>query len=73
MAFTLTQLEALEKAISSGRLEVRYDGRLVRYQTVADLKVAYDLVKTELTASGQLAAPAGSNRGPSSLAVFSRD
>lgn len=73
MAFSLVQLQALEAAISGGRLEVRYEGKVVRYQTTEDLKRAYELVKTELQASGLLPQVAGTNRGPSSLSVFSRD
>lgn len=73
MAFTLNQLSALESAIASGQLRVMYDGKQVEYRSVADLIQARDLVRSELIASGQLSAAPLSNRGPASLAVFSRD
>ncbi len=73
MAFTLNQMTALEAAIGNGRLEVQYDGKRVKYQTMDDLIKAYNLVKNQLTASGQLQELPGTNRGPSSLTVFSRN
>ena len=73
MAFTVNQLNALDAAIASGRLEVEYNGKRVRYNNVSDLLKARNLVRAELVSSGQLTAPGQSNRGPASLAVFSRD
>ena len=73
MAFTLTQLQALEAAIGSGTLEVEYDGKRVKYHSMGDLVKAYNLVKSQLEGSGALVVAPGTNRGPSSLAVFSRD
>lgn len=48
MSFTRTQLELLEAAIASGTLEVRIGDKLVRYQGLADLIKARDLVKDAL-------------------------
>lgn len=48
MAFTYSQLEALEAAIASGTLEVRIGDKMVRYQTTADLIKARDLVRDQL-------------------------
>lgn len=46
MAYTATQLAALEAALASGVLNVRYsDGKSVTYQSVADLKTAIAEVK----------------------------
>jgi roadblock/LC7 domain-containing protein len=73
MAFTLTQLAALEAAIASGELSVQYDGKKVEYRSISDLRAAYNMVRGELIASGQLQEPTTTNRGPASLAVFSRD
>lgn len=73
MSFTLTQHAALEAAIASGTMEVQYDGKRVKYQSMSDLIQAYNLVTSALQASGQLAVAPNSNRGPSSLAVFCRD
>lgn len=73
MAFTLTQLSAIEAAIASGQLSINYDGKSVTYRSVGDLISARNLIRADLTASGQLAAPALTNRGPGSLTIFSRD
>lgn len=73
MAFTLKQLAALEAAIGSGELSIEYDGKKVTYRNMSDLTQAYNMVRNQLTASGALAAPAMSNRGPAALTVFSRD
>lgn len=73
MAFTLKQLSALEAAIGSGELSIEYDGKKVTYRNMADLTQAYNMVRNQLTASGALAPPAMSNRGPAALTVFSRD
>lgn len=73
MAFTLTQLAALESALASGQLKVAYDGKQVEYRSVGDLAQAIAYVRGELVASGQLAERPLSNRGPAALAVFSRD
>ncbi len=68
--FTVTQLEAIEKAIASGTLRVRYDGKEVQYQDMASLMNARTLIRDELIASGALLAlPV---RGMSSVAEFSR-
>ena len=73
MAFTLKQLSALEAAIGSGELSIEYDGKKVMYRNMADLVKAYEMVRNQLTATGALAAPSMSNRGPATLTVFSRD
>lgn len=71
--FTLSQLNALDAAIASGQLSVNYDGKSITYRSVGDLMKARELVRSELIAAGQLSAPPLSNRGPASLASFSRD
>lgn len=73
MAFTTTQLNAIDAALASGQLEVEYDGKRVKYRTVDELIKARNIVRGELIASGVLADNRNSNRGPSALAVFSRD
>ena len=37
MAFTQSDLDAIDRAIAAGELEVRVEGRLVRYQSAADM------------------------------------
>ncbi|AEI76543.1 hypothetical protein CNE_1c11880 [Cupriavidus necator N-1] len=73
MAFTLSQLEALEQAIASGELSVKYDGKEVTYRSMDDLTKAYNMVRGSLLATGQLTESSRTNRGPSSLAYFTRD
>ena len=73
MAFTLTQLNALEAALASGQTSVSYDGKRVDYRSVGELVQARNIVRAELIASGQLGASPLSNRGPGALTTFSRD
>ena len=54
MAFTLTQLDAVDKAIGSGELTVVYDGVTVTYRSIAELKKARDMIRAELQAAGLL-------------------
>jgi len=69
MAFTNTQLAALERAIASGSLTVAYDGKTVTYRNMDDLIRAYNLVKGQLDVAGGSVV---TNRGPAHLAVFDR-
>lgn len=71
--FTNAQLAALDAAIGSGQLRVKYDGKEVEYRSIGELMQARTFVHGQLVATGLLAPPRGSNRGPSSLATFSRD
>ncbi|MCG5241876.1 phage head-tail joining protein [Azospirillum doebereinerae] len=48
MAYTQTQLDALDAAIASGALRVTYDGKTVEYRSTADLIRARALVLAEL-------------------------
>lgn len=73
MAFTLNQLNAIEAAIGTGQLKVVYDGKQVEYRSIEELRKARDIIRGELIASGVLSVSKTSNRGPASLAVFSRD
>lgn len=69
MAFTTTQLTALETAVASGQLEVTYDGKTVKYRSTADLIAAYNFVKQKLEDQGDLA----STRVRTSFAAHSKD
>jgi len=73
MAFTLNQLNAIEAAIASGELKIEYDGKHIEYRSMSDLMRARTIVRNELIAVGILQPSSNSNRGPASLAVFSRD
>ncbi len=68
MAYTTTQLEAVEAAIATGELTVEYDGKRVTYRSMTELIQARDLIRAELVAAGQLT---GTSR--ISYAQFSRD
>lgn len=54
MAFTTTQLAAIEAALASGELTVEYDGKRVTYRSMADLVTARDLIRGELIAAGTI-------------------
>lgn len=58
MAFTLTQLDAIESALASGELAIEYEGKKVQYRSMADLVTARNILRAELIAAGQLAPPA---------------
>lgn len=73
MAFTLSQLSAIEAAIGSGQLSISYDGKTVTYRNMADLQQAREMIRNDLLASGVLAAAPLTNRGPGALTYFSRD
>jgi hypothetical protein len=50
MAYSQTQLEALEAALASGMLRVSFEGRSVEYRSVEELKKAIAEVKSALAA-----------------------
>lgn len=54
MAFTTSQLEALEAAIASGELTVKYDGKEVTYRSITDLVSARNIVRANLQGTGAL-------------------
>jgi len=50
MAWTQTDLDAIEAALASGELTIQHsDGRRITYRTIQELKAARALVKGELT------------------------
>ena len=55
MAYTQTQLDALEASLASGALTVEYDGRRVTYRSVAELKESIAEVRAALdVAAGKM-------------------
>jgi hypothetical protein len=48
MAYTLTQLDAIEAAIATGTNRVEIDGRIVVYQKLSDLMALRNQVAAEL-------------------------
>ena len=68
MAFTASDLTAIERAIASGELVVQYADKRIEYRSVAQLRQAREMIRGELAAaSGEIA------RGGTTLAVFSRE
>lgn len=56
MAFTAADLSAIETAIATGALRVRYaDGREVTYQSVEDLIRVRGLIQSDIAASAATA------------------
>jgi hypothetical protein len=70
MAFTTTQLAAMETAISTGTKKVRYDGKEVEYHSMTELISARNLIRAELEASGQLSATPA--RGMTTVLTYDR-
>ena len=56
MAFTTDQLTAVETAIATGELTVKFNDRLVTYRSVDELKASRDLIRAELSGAGGLSA-----------------
>lgn len=51
MAFTQSDLDAVNRAVSSGELKIEVQGRLVVYRSMDDLIKARDIIKAELAAT----------------------
>lgn len=51
MAFNQTQITALESAIAQGVLTVKFNDRLVTYQSLNDMLRARDIMRAELGTS----------------------
>ena len=69
--YTLTQLEAIERAIASGTLKVRYADKEVTYHSLSELRDLRTEIRTELLGNNMLeGAPA---RGVPSFTTFCRD
>jgi hypothetical protein len=49
--FTEAHLAAIEEAIAGGYLEVRYDDKVVKYQSMGDLLKARAMIKSSLAVS----------------------
>lgn len=62
MAFSASQLDALQAAYATGTLEVSYDGRTVKYRSLAELERAIGVVAQALGLSSPLAPTGGRNR-----------
>jgi len=48
MAYTQSQLDALELALASGTLTVEFDGKRVTYRSLDEIQRAIDIVKKAL-------------------------
>jgi hypothetical protein len=67
MAFTQTQLDALETAIAAGTLEVSVGDKKVRYHSLDEMIRLRDLIKN------QLATDAQTPKSRASFATFMKD
>lgn len=56
MAFTQTDLAAIEAALATGELTVEVAGRRVTYQSAEDLRTRRDIIRGELQSAGTIAA-----------------
>lgn len=48
MAYTTTQLEALQAALASGELRIQFEGREIEYRSVSELKDAIAEVQASI-------------------------
>lgn len=62
MAFTQTDLDAINAAVASGELTVKHNGREVTYRSVDDLRKARETILAELASTAPGARPGGSFR-----------
>lgn len=69
--FTTAQLTALNTAIASGTLKVRYADKEVTYHSLTEMMGLRALMRGELEASGQITP--SSARGKASLLQYSGD
>ena len=53
MAFTQSQVDALEAAIASGTLEVRTGDKSVRYHSLDEMIKLRDVIRNQLNADAQ--------------------
>lgn len=51
MAFTQSDLDAVNTAVASGELKVEVNGRSVLYRSMDDLIKARDIIRSELSAA----------------------
>ena len=51
MAWTQSDLDAVEAAIASGELDVQYSDKRTRYRSIAELLEARSVIQRSLTAS----------------------
>lgn len=54
MAYTTTQLQAVEDAIATGELTVEFDGKRITYRSMAELVQARNLIRAELMSAGTI-------------------
>lgn len=66
MSFTETELAALRKAYAAGTVEVRYDGRTVRYDSGEALLRRIRVIEADI------AAATGAPRNMSTFTTFNR-
>lgn len=63
MAFTQSDLDAVERAIASGELTIISNGRTVTYRSMSDLLRARDTIRADLQKAAAPRAPTFGGRG----------
>lgn len=63
MAFTQTDLDAIERAIASGELSFTSNGRAVSYRSVSELLRARDTIRADLQKAAAPSVPTFGGRG----------
>lgn len=61
MAWTVSDLDTIEKAIASGTKVVQYSDKKVEYQAIGDMLKARDAIRGALIAAGLLTNTVASN------------
>ena len=67
MAFTQTQVDALETAIAAGTLEVTTGDKKVRYHSLDEMIRLRDIIRNQLSAYSQ------TQKSRASFATFTKD
>lgn len=62
MAYTQADLQAVQRAIASGEMTVKHNGREVTYRSVAELRAAENRILADLAVQAQASTGGGSWR-----------
>lgn len=72
MAWTVTDYDALKKAVASGQQEVQYADKRIKYQSTESMLTALREIEAELLGLGLITRPIGV-RPDVSVTTYSRD
>lgn len=57
MAFTQSDLDKINSAITSGELEVEFDDHRVKYRSISELKAAKQMIEDEINSASDQRRP----------------